>query len=842
MYFTEIKAIPKVNGVRKIDFGDMFETFREWQSDPTLKVFGNTLMSIFFEQPLQIVFVRSTDDFDIEVPEYIVNNDQIFLGNGDDRVKSGGGDDYVNGGGGNDVVWGGDGNDLVKASSGHDHVWGGGGNDHITGGRGHDFVWGGEGNDLIRTDVDFFNTYWFNEFGDDQAYGGAGNDRIFTGLGNDVAHGGDGDDFIHTGLYHLHVQFGEDYDPDGNDLAYGGDGDDRISTGEGSDIIFGGDGDDVIDAGPRGTDGEEVNNTDIAYGGGGADTFFLNGTTSSDLLNSFARYRDAASEAEGFDVGEILTETLTTHGGKIAGAAVKAGLTAVGAGIVGDLGSALVGGLIDTILKQSDPFQATEDVVTVMDFNPLEDLLVIPADHGADVRIETATVSADNYLEFSFAGGLNAGKAFARAQIGDDFWQAFEDSGREVGSDGARSEVQDDILDSLIHSRVRIDGAGFSSGDQPNANAVDGAGDAAFELNANELTLFDQYFSFDAGPAAITNTLVLIGAAGGMISSSANDNNSGLAIGTHFDDAITANTSFFDPNADDAVLLRSSTAELHGFDGDDLLIGGREADLLFGGDGDDVLYGMGSGTDSTNNGGELVVGAQDRLFGGAGDDIAYRNHWTGKLDFDGGTGIDTIDFTGKQTGISLTAFGLEATGDDAGDNDTDYTISRTEVFVGSDHDDTFDFTWGRTEDFTHDRFGRPGDGGYSRDGFKISAGAGNDRIDDSHSQDYIDGGQGDDQINLNTNSRDILVFELGDGNDTVSINSHGARPVYLEIDLAGSGAVASNVDDFWHYDQAESTLYYGQHADNAALRDTGDSIHFDGLTPTLLQDHLDFSF
>ena len=76
---------------------------------------------------------------------------------------------------------------------------------------------------------------------------------------------------------------------------------------------------------------------------------------------------------------------------------------------------------------------------------------------------------------------------------------------------------------------------------------------------------------------------------------------------------------------------------IHGFDGDDSIVGGLGDDTLYGGDGSDTVKGM-AGNDVLHGG-----DGDDDLFGGDDDDVLHGSQ--GADSFDGGTGNDTIDFS-----------------------------------------------------------------------------------------------------------------------------------------------------------------------------------------------------
>lgn len=139
-------------------------------------------------------------------------------------------------------------------------------NDTYLGGEGHDWLWGNRGTDLLN--------------------GGAGNDVAYGGGQDDDVLGEDGDDILSGDDLTLSTP-GEEHGNDyldggaGNDLLFGNGGDDVLLGGAGEDRIWGDDaltplqyhGDDRIDAGEG---------NDTVLGGGGDDD--IQGGDGDDLL------------------------------------------------------------------------------------------------------------------------------------------------------------------------------------------------------------------------------------------------------------------------------------------------------------------------------------------------------------------------------------------------------------------------------------------------------------------------------------------------------------------------------------------------------------------------------
>ncbi len=173
---------------------------------------------------------------------------------------------------GNDLLDGGAGNDVLYGEGGDDSLIGGDGDDTLYGDapylpeelHGNDILDGGEGDDFLDAGA-----------GDDTLYGGAGDDQLFGGPGNDLLEGGSGDDALDGGD-------GDDvlYGEAGNDALAGGAGDDLLYGGAGADRIDGGGGDDLLDGGAG---------ADVLRGGAGNDSYLL----------GFGYGRDTIEDREG---------------------------------------------------------------------------------------------------------------------------------------------------------------------------------------------------------------------------------------------------------------------------------------------------------------------------------------------------------------------------------------------------------------------------------------------------------------------------------------------------------------------------------------------------------------
>jgi len=115
---------------------------------------------------------------------------------------------------GQDALYGGAGDDWLIAGGGDDLLDGGSDNDVLFGDAGNDILLGGTGNDILNGDNANLPEA---QQGDDWLDGGDGNDTIFGGAGDDILIGGKGDDTLYGGAGRDTYIFNRG---DGNDTVY----------------------------------------------------------------------------------------------------------------------------------------------------------------------------------------------------------------------------------------------------------------------------------------------------------------------------------------------------------------------------------------------------------------------------------------------------------------------------------------------------------------------------------------------------------------------------------------------------------------------------------------------
>lgn len=125
-------------------------------------------------------------------------DDTIYAGN--DRMVSSSNDGLEYGGYSDETVYGGAGNDVIYCAGGFDsvenEVYAGEGNDKIFGGRGLDYILGDAGNDLIKGRAG--NDVLIGGEGNDTIYGDT-NSSIYDDTGSDILSGGNGNNYLDGG-------------------------------------------------------------------------------------------------------------------------------------------------------------------------------------------------------------------------------------------------------------------------------------------------------------------------------------------------------------------------------------------------------------------------------------------------------------------------------------------------------------------------------------------------------------------------------------------------------------------------------------------------------------------
>jgi len=518
----------------------------------------------------------------------------------------------------------------------------------------------GGGNDTLTTFVeisafDHVATRFFGGPGDDtigtnqspdaffqiEAYGGSGNDTINGSGANDLLYGDTADAFI--GLPTLSNPSLAPYDASGdgndvlmgfagNDMLVGNGGNDQLFGGSGADTLDGGAGNDFLYGGPRGTGA-----LDNLTGGAGSDVFVL--SYSQDSTNGGAGFWPQFLAKTGQDIAGNLAKTVLQDAVK------EITESAFLAAAIGPIGSDLVAAfvsLVESLFASPAPQQQNpQDVMVVTDFDPREDVLILPINNSGGQALTTKPVQASAIpggsgdawvMEFSVGGTV-----YAYVELGTAF---LNDMGITADSDAAEKIIKNlFVLNSSVTQEAGT--VGFSNLIPASVSqALPGGG-----------------FQFQTGNLPAGSSVSLFGAVGGMVVMNAeSDTLQSTLAGTNYDDALSLNPGLGGPQEVTAPITDS--VFIHGFGGDDLIYGGNANDILFGDDGNDTLYSFATSL----NGGAANL---EQLFGGVGDDILYGGNSAGT--FDGGTGNDTFGVIYGQ-GETVRQVVIDLTKGQAGEN------------------------------------------------------------------------------------------------------------------------------------------------------------------------------
>ncbi|MGB3404456.1 MAG: hypothetical protein WBA77_17355 [Microcoleaceae cyanobacterium] len=398
---------------------------------------------------------------------------------------------------------------------------------------------GESGNDTIRptdnTEKSLKNPVY--------ADGGTGNDYIEGYQAKDILLGMDGDDTINGEGNDDYISGGDGNDIlDGNgdkDTVDGGLGDDVIDGGPGTDLLIGGEGNDLLISGSLYQDAN-----DVLTGGAGTDTFFL-GQTDQGIASSGTDWGSIAlSAVEG--VNSLAFAAASTPQAKVAKHIVPTILK-----------------FVDVIKNQNGskvdaPHKAA--YATITDFNPLEDVVIIPlADNGnTDVFISTDS-NTENILSFKY--DTNSTDIFATLE--------FADPENILGS--GYTHLDNKILES------------FQNQLKNNALIIDSSGAALNQYDKIPLNEFSS--EVQAQLQNLGNRFMIVGAYSGVTSQGTN--NADYLEGNNYDDVLAGYSlyldggTYIDPDA-------SGVDQLRGYGGDDKFYGGDGNDRILGGDGSDT--------------------------------------------------------------------------------------------------------------------------------------------------------------------------------------------------------------------------------------------------------------
>jgi Ca2+-binding RTX toxin-like protein len=497
---------------------------------------------------------------------------------------------------------------------------------------------------------------WAWYWGVDNVWNGAA-DKLHGGGGNDILYGNAGDDSLFGDEGHDRLYGGE-----GNDRLEGGTGDDVLMGGNGTDHLFGGDGGDWLVSGSLSNGA-----SDQLTGGKGADTF---------VLGEAAR---ETSTSGGMDWGKFAMDFAFSIFGDVNDTAFVAGR--FDGTRTGKLAKEIVPGVavlieaaigIFTADKGSTTPPAEAAYATVTDFNPLEDIILIPLNATGPVNI---FLSLDQNGENAFTIKSDTdGASGVIATIN------FADAAAIYGLDATKLSPQAKaaFLKTIMNNALVVGGDGASVG-------------------------LDNKIKLDIDPEVLasfgSSRFMILGAYAGMTIEGSNADE--YQFGTNHADIIAG----YALESDGGIAFAPENAgndELRGFGGDDLLMGGGGNNYIFGGSGSDtvsyvhspngVVVDLGAGLTDANGsygtaqngfGGfdklyevENVIGSAfaddirgdagaNTLQGLAGNDVYTGGAGADKFILD--KGVDRIrDFTaaeGDKLVLSMTEHGVESFAD-----------------------------------------------------------------------------------------------------------------------------------------------------------------------------------
>jgi Ca2+-binding RTX toxin-like protein len=515
------------------------------------------------------------------------------------------------------------------------------------------------------------------------------------------------------------------------DWITGGAGDDVIAGGAGNDILAGNSGFDTL----KGEAGD-----DVLYGGTGND--ILDGGAGKDILIGGAG-QDAASYASSAAAVKVQLTAASMNAGDAVGDEYTAIEDIIGGSAADVLGgdngqNELTGGLGgDTLLG-----------------NGGDDTYVWSVGDGADTIRDSSFVMEE---AVTTAGVLAAGYTVSwtntgtKSVAGSTYWrlQVRNSANELVHDDSTYSYVNNSTPAAPAAGTYNLNkwllGFGRTNGVQVTRQKYDtaiNAGNDELEFGTN-ISLNDLSFIKSANDLVVRyggNTASQVTIKDQLLANSAVETlklNDGLSVSLS------------------SILIATSTTQLVGTAGDDLMLGqtGTLADNLSGGDGNDVLVGY---------------AGNDLLYGGNGDDV-----------FEGGLGADTMDgganspssagpgagdtarYVRSASAVSINLNLATAQAGTAGSDSIGDILVGMENVVGSNFDDTL------TGDANDNRlFGMDGvdtlRGGAGND--ILTGDGGNDMLYGDAGEDGLSGGDGNDTL-YGGSEKDQL--DGGDGNDAL---------------------------------------------------------------------------
>jgi len=660
-------------------------------------------------------------------------NANTFIGNsGSDQLYGKGGDDSLDGGGDDDFLDGGSGDDILDGGTGNDNLYGGSGNDSLIG--------DGAGNDTAY--------YFFND----------GSGRVGSGVtaslslgGTSTGLDGDGGTDIYTNIDNITgSRFNDILEGDGNtNILNGVTGNDSLSGLAGVDTLYGGDGNDSLSGGADNDRLEGGSGVDTLEGGIGNDAEFGQGGNDTFIAGDGSDTLDGGSHD--INGGDWVDYS-------------QSGSQGISGNLTGSMSDAF--GATDT-LSNIEHLIAT-DLVDVVTGNTEDNTILTLA--GNDTVTGSAgddnlDGGADNdWIDYSAAtSSVKVDLAISGVQqiIGGgmdiDTLTNFENL---IGADVAGSDtLQGSSVANTIYAKDGDDtlyGAGGNDALYGGDNATDTGVDTVDYTDAASNIIIDLDTGGGSGTASKDGD-------GGVDTLFGIENVIGAANGS---DTITGDSGV---NILDGL---GGSDEIHGDAGDDIIYGRNDNDKLFGDADNDTLYG-GASSDTLTGG-----AGSDKLYGEEDDDLLIADS-TGGDSFDGGSEIDTLDYSATDAGVTLTLNGATA-------------ANVTRVNGAIDEVKNIENVTGSTviDIISGDGLANILDGNSGAD--TLDGGAGDDTLLGGGDNDSLIGGSGN----------DTLKGELG--NDTIIYN--GASEIGTDVVDGGGGTDSVFIDSSENYDLQTASL------------------------------------
>ncbi|MEX5282167.1 MAG: hypothetical protein NW700_11475 [Nitrospiraceae bacterium] len=802
-----------------------------------------------------------------ESDDNLLDNAQVYIFAGRDKLIGGDGQDRLYGGGRNDILDGGSGDDRLYGDAlfdsfffdsarpsllpGHDRLDGGDGNDLLDGGGGNDLLEGGAGHDSLN--------------------GGEGHDQLFGGLGDDTLNG---DVFGSAG---------------GDDLLDGGAGADQLQGGFGSDTyVFGrGYGQDIIyEEGQFG----DVNviqlapdilphDVTISRNSAGGLQLSINGTT--DRLTVAGTFFNGTSQnpiqqvrfADGTIWDEEMLKALTSS---ITGTADQDFLFGADpnetiSGLDGDDfldgragADTLIGGAGDDVyLVDNELDSIIEEASAGIDSVTSTANFVLPA-HVENLTLQIsgefvvperdAILGIGNALDNTLTGNENDnvldGKDGDDVLSGGDGEQGeggFIPSGNDVliGGSGNDTYLVNEFggIDTIIDRATVGEGNVVSFGEGIFVGSLAlGVADGRLLIHYGEEGDLLRLSNFSADDPYGSHAVETFRFADGTVLSYQQVIDRGFdLVGTSDDDTITGT------NVVDRIVGLEGDDVLQGRAGNDVLTGGAGNDTLRGGTGDDrYIFNLGDGVDTIED--MAVSGEGNRIQFGAGIALADLTLVQGQntLTIQVGTGGDAIHLTNfDPTGVngSLVVETLVF----ADNSEVSLASLLTPTITGTEGDDVL---YGTNDaeiidalggnDYAEGRGGNDqvigGDGHDQLFGNSgndtLMGGAGNDRlygeyaydIGDTPGNDVLDGGTGDDYLQGDAGNDTLLGGEGNDGlagGDGDDVLTGGAGNDSLNGGAGADSLDGGEGDDVLTIDSADTSVGGGAGRDVLFVQGAG---------------------